>query len=164
VQIPAGVESGTRLCIRGEGEPLADGPAGDLYVDVFVAEDDIFQRHGSDIVCEVPIAYSTAALGGQIEVPTLEGESHSLRVPAGTQSDTVLRIPQSGLPHVGNARRGDLLVRVVIETPRKLTDRQEELLRELAEIEHANVSERRKGFVERIKSYLSGSDTNGDQG
>ncbi len=159
VQIPAGIESGTRLRVRGEGEPSPDGPRGDLYCDLFVDAHPFFERSGPDLVCEVPIAYPTAALGGSVEVPTLEGKPHKLDVPAGTQSGEVFRVARRGLPSIKGKGRGDLMVSVVIETPQKLTPRQQELLHELAEIEHVNVSEKRRTFLDRVREYLSGKGT-----
>jgi len=159
VKIPAGIESGTRLRIRGEGEPSPHGPPGDLYCDVFVDPHPFFERSGADLLCEVPIAYPSAALGGSVEVPTLEGKPYRLDIPAGTQSGEVFRVPRRGLPSIRGEGRGDLMVRIVIETPQKLTPRQQQLLRELAQIEHVNVSERRRSFLEKVKDYLSGKGT-----
>ncbi len=156
VRIPPGVETGTRLRVPGEGEPSPDGPRGDLYCDVYVSEHPVFERNGRDLHCELPIGYALAALGGEAEVPTLEGESLEVAVPAGTQSGERLRVRGLGLPDVSSGRRGDLVVHVMIETPRKLTPRAEELLRELAEIERENVTEKRRGFLDKIREYLYG--------
>ena len=158
VQIPAGIENGTRLRIRGAGERAPGGPPGDLFCDVFINEHTVFQRSGADLFCEVPVGYALATLGGKVEMPTLEGEGRDLAVPGGTQSGELLRVRGLGLPHMRGGGRGDLVARVTIETPQKLTARQEELLRELAEIEHENVSERRKGFLDKIKDYLYGGE------
>jgi len=158
VQIRPGIESGTRLRVRGAGEQAPGAAAGDLFCDVFVKEHPVFQRSGPDLYCEVPIGYATAALGGQVEVPTLEGGTCELAVPRGTQSGELLRMRGLGLPDMRTGVRGDLVARVVIETPQKLTPRQEELLRELAQIEHVNVSERRKGFLDKVKEYLYGGE------
>jgi len=159
VQIPAGIESGTRLRIQGEGEPSPDGPPGDLYCDIFVAEHPVFERKGPDLLCEVPIGYATAALGGEVEVPKLEGGSLDLVVPPGTQSGETLRLRRMGLPSLNSRARGDMLVTMTVETPKHFTPRQEELLRELAEIERANVTERRKGFLDKIKDYIYGKES-----
>jgi molecular chaperone DnaJ len=156
VRIPAGIESGTRLRVRGEGEPAQSGSRGDLYCDVYVRAHGVFERSGPNLYCEVPIGYATAALGGAVEVPMLEGTPHELKVPKGTQSGDVLRVRGGGVPEMGGKTRGDLVVRVAIETPQKLTPRQEEILRELAEIEKENVSERRKGFLDKIREYIYG--------
>jgi len=158
VKIPPGIESGTRLRVRGGGEAAPGGARGDLYCDVFVAPHPVFQRDGPDLFCEVPISYPTAALGGSVEVPTLEGEPYELTIPRGTQSGEVFRVPRRGLPMLNSAGRGDLGVRVVIETPKKLTPRQEELLRQLAKIEHANVAQKRKSLLEKVRDYIYGDD------
>ncbi len=158
VQIPAGVESGARLQLRGEGEAAPGGIRGDLFCDVHVREHPVFERNGGDLFCEVPLSYPTAALGGDVEVPTLQGESYELRIPPGTQSGELLRIRSMGLPDVRTGGRGDLIVRVTVETPQKLTPRQEELLRELAEIEQVNVSQKRKSFLEKVKDYIYGKE------
>jgi len=158
VQIPAGIESGVRLQLRGEGEAVPGGMRGDLYCDVRVREHRVFERRGMDLFCEAPVSYSTAALGGHVQVPTLDGETYELAVPKGTQSGTMLRVRGLGLPNGPAGRRGDLLVRAVVETPEKLTSRQEELLRELAEIEEANVSRRRKSFLDKVKEYIYGEE------
>ncbi len=156
VKIPPGIESGTRLRVRGEGEPSAGGPRGDLYCDVFVAQHPVFERGGADLLCEVPVGYPTAVLGGEIDVPTLEGEPHGLAIPGGTQSGEVLRVPRRGLPSMQGRGRGDLLVRVVIETPHRLSAHHEELLREVAKIEDVNVVQKRKGLLQKVKDYVSG--------
>jgi molecular chaperone DnaJ len=156
VRIPAGIESGTRLRVRGEGEPAQSGARGDLYCDVYVRDHAVFERSGPNLYCEVPIGYPTAALGGTIGVPLLEGEKHELKVPKGTQSGDLLRVAGAGVPEMGGTTRGDLIVRVAIETPQKLTPRQDELLRELAEIEEENVSERRRGFLDKLREYIYG--------
>ncbi len=158
VEIPAGVESGARLQLRGEGEPSPGGRRGDLFCDIFVREHPVFQRQGADLFCEVPISYTTAVLGGKIEVPTLEGETYQLAVPKGTQSGQVLRLRGMGLPDVRTGRHGDLLVEVHVETPRKTTDRQRELLEELDEIERENVPEKQKSFLQKVKDYICGTE------
>jgi molecular chaperone DnaJ len=155
VRIPAGIEDGTTLRVSGEGEP-GDGGArrGDLYVGICIKPHPVFERDGAHLLVEVPIDYPIAALGGPVEVPTLDG-TQPLDVPRGTQSGTVLRLRGQGLPSPdGGEGRGDLLVRVVIETPAKLTKRQEELLRELAEIENTHVSPQRKTFFKKIKDLF----------
>ncbi|MFW6188832.1 MAG: molecular chaperone DnaJ [Planctomycetota bacterium] len=158
VEVPPGVESGTRLRVRGAGEAVAGGRPGDLYVDLYVREHDVFERRGNDLYCDVPIGYAMAALGGEVEVPTLEGESREVMVPSGTQSGDLLRVPGQGLPDVHAGGRGDLVVRTVVETPQQLSGRHEELLRELAEIEKENVTQKRRSFLEKIKDYLYGGE------
>lgn len=116
----------------------------------------IFQRHGRDLLVEVPISYPQAVLGGEVEVPTLDGP-RTLQIPRGTESGTVLTIRGAGMPELQSDRRGDLLVRLVIEVPRKVSPREEELLRELAELERRNVMPRKKSFLEKIKEYFAQS-------
>jgi molecular chaperone DnaJ len=157
VRVPPGIESGTRLRMAGQGERSPGGPPGDLYCDVYVAAHPVFERAGADLLCALPIGYPTAALGGEVDVPTLDGEVRSLAIARGTQSGEVLRLRRMGLPHMGTGGRGDLLVRVEVETPTRLTPRQEELLRELAAIEHVHVSEKRQSFLDKLKEYLSGT-------
>lgn len=156
VTIPPGVDTGTRLTVRGEGEPGEGGP-GDLELVVRIAEHPDFERDGDHLVCQVPITFSQAALGGDIEIPTLM-ETMTLNLPRALQTHRVLTVKGMGMPNVRTGRRGDLLVQVVVETPVTLTERQEELLRELAEIEHANVSPKRKSFLDRLRGLFSSAD------
>ena len=154
VEIPPGIEEGTQVRISGEGEPgVNGGPPGDLYCFIHVAPHPIFQRHGDEILIEVPIGFSQAALGAEIEVPTLGGKE-KIKIPRGTQSGDVLKLKGKGLPNIDGYGRGDQLVRVLLETPRKLTKRQEELLREYAKLEEINISPQRKNFFEKIKAFL----------
>jgi len=155
VVIPAGVDDQMRVRLPGEGEPDPQGgPAGDCYCFVSVREHSLFERNGQHLLCNVPITYSQAALGATIQVPTLEGPE-DLEVPAGTQTGAIFRMRGRGLP---DPRRrgsmGDLLVQVGIEVPKSLSERQEELLRELAELERAAVSEHRKSFFEKLRDYF----------
>ncbi len=156
LKIPAGVDTGMRIPIRGEGEAGENGAQrGDLELVVRIAEHPYFQRDGDHLICQVPITFSQAALGAVIEIPTLT-EPTKLTIPRGTQSHRLLRMPGLGMPNLRSGRRGDLVVQVMVDTPLQLTPRQEELLRELAEIEHANVSPARKSFLDRLKGYFSG--------
>ena len=146
VKIPAGVETGTKLRLAGEGEEgIRGGPPGDLYVVIFVDQHEFFNRKGDDITCQVPISFPQAALGAEIEVPTLEGRT-KLTIPRGTQSGDVFKLKGLGIPHLNELGRGDQYVQVIIKTPTKLTKRQEELLRELAEISGEKVSSEKKRF------------------
>jgi molecular chaperone DnaJ len=148
IKIPAGIEDSTRMRVAGEGEPSRDGgPTGDLYVDVFVREHELFKREGADLHFEVPITFAQAAMGAELEVPTVEGRS-KFKVPRGTVSHSIFRIRGEGLPHVGSRSRGDLYVRVVIQVPSKLTKRQEELLQEFAKIEQETGA--KKGFFDKF--------------
>jgi molecular chaperone DnaJ len=154
VQIPAGIEDQMRVRLPGEGEPSpSGGPRGDCYCFVSVKDHPLFQREGQHLIVRVPISYSQAALGTQLDVPTLDGP-HTLKVSAGTQSGDVFRVRGKGLPHVRSRDTGDLLVQVEIEVPKVLNPKQEELLRELAKLEKANVSPQRKGFLDRVREYF----------
>jgi len=133
VKIPPGVDTGSQLRLRGEGEAgTRGGPSGDLYVVVHVKPHPIFERQGSDILCETSISFPQATLGAEIEVPTLASKAR-LKIPAGTQSGTVFRLRGKGLPELHGRGRGDQLVRVVVRTPTRLTERQKQLLREFEE-------------------------------
>jgi molecular chaperone DnaJ len=163
VDIPPGVESGMWLQLRGQGEPGDLGaPRGNLRIQVMVRKHPFFERNRNDLYCQVPIGFAQAALGADIEVPTLDGPDR-LHVPRGTQSGEVLRLKGRGMPDIGGRGRGDELVEVVVETPRQLNQRQEELLRELAELEHEEVSPRRKSFFEKLRDYFT-EEAEGDAG
>lgn len=154
IKIPPGVDSGSRLKLRGEGEAGRNsGPAGDLYVVINVEQHPLFARQENDIVCEVPISFAQAALGAEIEVPTIEGK-FKMKVAAGTQSGTVLRLRGKGVPDLRGSGRGDQLVRVVVETPRKLTARQRELLEEFARSSGEEVNPLTKGFFDKVKEMF----------
>ena len=155
VDVPPGVESGMWLQYRGQGEPGDPGaPRGNLRIQILVKKHTFFERNRNDIMTQVPISFMQAALGADIEVPTLDGRDR-LHSPRGTQSHEVLRMKGRGLPDISGRGRGDELVEVVVETPRHLTPRQEELLRELAEIEHESVSPRRRSFFEKLRDYFT---------
>ena len=156
VNIPPGVDSGSRIRLQGEGEVTEiNGPRGDLYCRVRVKAHNVFQRDGNDLLCEIPITFSQASLGGELEVPTLTGAS-SLTLPKGTNHGDVFRLRHKGMPDVRGRGHGDLLIRTLIDIPKKLTKRQEELLRELAEIDQKHVSTARKGFFDKVKEWLTG--------
>ena len=155
VAIPAGVDNGMRVRVPGEGEPSADGgPPGDCYCFVTVRQHKLFHRDGKNLILQLPMSYSQAALGAKVEVPTLGGRDE-LVIPAGTQSGEVFQLRGRGMPDPHGGRVGDLLVQTFIETPKKLTRRQEELLRELAELERANVTPHRTTFLEKIRDYFT---------
>lgn len=156
VRIPPGVEDGVRLRVPGQGELGDDGfERGDLYCYVHVEPDEFFQRQGDDLICRVPITYSQAVLGAEVEVPTLEGRTRRLRVPPGTPSGAVLTLPGLGVPRLNGRGRGDEHVVVAIEVPKKVSERQAELLRQLAEIEERNVSSERKSFFGKLKDFFT---------
>ena len=155
VDIPPGVESGMWLQLRNQGEAGDPGaPRGNLRIQILVRKHPFFERRRNDLFTQVPISFAQAALGADIEVPTLDGPE-KLSVPRGSQSGEVLRIKGRGMPDLGGKGRGDELVEIVVETPRHLTARQEELLREFAEIEHEQVSPRRKSFFEKLRDYFT---------
>jgi molecular chaperone DnaJ len=147
VKVPQGVDSGTRLKLRGEGE-TATGGAGDLYVVISVREHERFERDGNDVLCEVPIGFPQVALGAEIDVPTLEG-AVKLKVPPGPESGSVFRLRGKGVPDLHGYGRGDQRVRVVVQTPKKLTARQRELLEELADI--SGETHAPKGFFDKVR-------------
>ena len=155
VKIPAGVDNGSRLKLRGEGEAgYGGGTPGDLYVIIHVKEHSLFARQENHIVIEVPISFPQAALGCEIEVPTLEGKV-KLKVPSGTQSGKVLRLKGKGIVDLHGYGRGDQLIRVVVETPRSLTARQREILEEFAQLDGKAVNHPlSKGFVDKLKEMF----------
>ncbi len=149
VRIPAGVDNGSRLRLRGEGEPGDfGGPHGDLYVVIYVDEDKVFSRRGQDLVIAAEISIVQAILGAKIEVPTLD-EPVTLEIPKGTQSGKILRIKGLGLPHLGNAQKGDLLVEITVHIPTNVTKKQEELLREFDKVEDGRLLNRAKDFFKK---------------
>lgn len=157
VQIPAGIEDGTSIRVNGAGEAGERGtPAGDLYVFVHVRPHEVFERHGRDLYCEAPIPFTTAALGGAVQIPALDGVE-DLSVPAGTQTGEVLSIPALGLPDPRTGVRGSLRVRVRVVTPRRLTKKQRELLEEFAREGGDEIVEE-KGWFARLKEALSGEE------
>jgi len=156
VSIPGGVEDGTRIRLAGEGEVgLHGAPAGDLYIFISVAQHAIFQRDGANIYCRVPIPFTTAALGGSIEVPTVEGTRTKVTVPAGTQSGHRFRLKGKGMTVLRSPLRGDMYVNAVVETPVNLTKRQQELLREFEkEGENRKTNPESEGFFARVKEFF----------
>jgi molecular chaperone DnaJ len=154
VRVPPGVDDGNRLRLAGEGEAgVAGGPPGDLYVVITLSRHPMFERDGSDIHCEVPIQFVQAALGAEIEVPTIEGKVE-LQVPAGTQSGKVMRMRGKGLRTLRSSARGDQLVHIFVETPTKLTARQRELLEAFAEESDTDVSPVTKGFLDKLRDLF----------
>ncbi|MEW6448781.1 MAG: molecular chaperone DnaJ [Bacillota bacterium] len=153
VKIPAGVDTGNRLRLRGEGEAGTRGGApGDLYVYIRVRPDPVFRREGDNVICEVPISFTQAALGAEIEVPTLEGTTR-IKVQEGTQSGTILRLRGKGIQNLHGHGRGDMHYRIKVLTPTKLTEKQKELLREFARLYGEDVTrqEKEKGFFEKVR-------------
>lgn len=155
IKIPAGVHEGQAVRIAGEGEPGSESgaPPGDLHCYIAVKPHPIFSRHGNDLVCQLPISFTQAALGGTVQVPTLKGED-ALEIPAGSQHGDMFKLKGKGLPDLRSHRNGDQIVQVMIEVPRKLTDRQKQLLVEFAETEDVNIMPQKKGFMEKLKGVF----------
>jgi len=150
----AGVEDGTRLRLVGEGEAgIWGGPPGDLYVVISIKPQDLFERDGSDLHCSVPVTMVQAALGGEIEVPTLEGKV-KLTIPEGTQSGKVLRLRGKGLPTLRMSSRGDQLLHIFVETPTRLNREQRQLLEQFAEKSDVVVSPAYKGFLDKLRDLF----------
>ncbi|RMH52459.1 MAG: molecular chaperone DnaJ [Alphaproteobacteria bacterium] len=156
VNIPPGVETGTRIRLAGEGEPgRRGGPPGDLYIFIQVAQHPIFEREGQDLYCRIPISMTTAALGGEIEVPTLDGGRTRVRVPEGVQSGKQLRLRGKGMPALRGGGRGDLYLEIAVETPVNLTPRQKELLREFEAAGKDN-NPAQSDFFSKVKRFWDG--------
>jgi molecular chaperone DnaJ len=152
VKIPAGVETGSRLRIAGEGEAgTQGGPAGDLYVVIHVSEHEQFERQGSNLYSSVPVTFAQAALGAEITVQTLEGQQQ-LKIPAGTQTGTVFRVKGNGMPVLGGRGRGDLFVAVTVVTPTTLTREQRRLLEQLAQVEDRDLED--KGLMDKVRDIF----------
>jgi len=156
VQIPAGIHDGQAVRVRGEGEPGEDGAhRGDLHCYVRIAPHPFFERHNNDLICRMPISFTQASLGAKVEVPTLTGKGE-LKIPPGTQHGQLFRLNGIGLPDLRNGRRGDELVQVMIEIPKRLDKAQEALLREFAKTEDRSVLPESKGFFDKLMEYLGG--------
>ena len=154
VKIPAGVDEGSRIRVSGGGESgRRGGSSGDLYVYIFVRPHKLFRRDGTDVLCEVPISFVQAALGDTVEVPTLDGKV-DMKVPAGVQSGTVLRLKGRGIPYLRGSGRGDQHVRMKVLTPQKLSARQKELLKEFGELSGENVNPEQKSFMDTVRKLF----------
>ena len=160
VNIPPGVEDGTRIRLAGEGEAgLRGGPAGDLYIFLAIKPHEFFQRDGADIFCKVPISMTTAALGGQIEVPTVDGAATRVKIPEGSESGKQFRLKSKGMPVLRSKVTGDMYIQVEVETPKNLTKRQRELLDEFERESHKETSPESAGFFARVKDFFEGKGT-----
>lgn len=154
LNIPAGIDDGQTISLRGEGDPgFRGGPQGDLYVLVNVKPHTIFKRQGNDIVCEMPITFAQAALGAELEVPTLDGKV-KYSMPEGTQTGSIFRLKGKGIPYLRGSGRGDQYVKVEIDVPKKLNEEQKALIREFAEISGDDAHEQRKSFFDKMKDAL----------
>ncbi len=157
VNIPAGVEDGTRIRLAGEGEAgLRGGPPGDLYIFLSLTPHEFFQRDGADLHCRVPISMVTAALGGEFEVPAIDGSQVRVKVPAGTQTGRRFRLASKGMPVLRSKQTGDMYVQVAVETPQNLTKRQRELLAEFDKLSSETTQPESSGFFSRVKEFLDG--------
>ena len=157
VNIPAGVEDGTRIRLAGEGEAgMRGGPAGDLYIFLSIKPHEFFQRDGADIFCRVPISMTTAALGGHIDVPTVDGGKTRVKVPEGTETGKQFRLKGKGMPVLRSKVTGDMYIQVEVETPKNLTARQRELLESFERESHGETSPHSAGFFTRVKEFFEG--------
>ncbi len=158
IKVPPGVDTGMRLRMTGHGDAgETGGPAGDLYVFISVEPHPVFQREGDDVVIELPLSFSDAALGCKKELPTPHGESCRLTVPEGIQSGKILRSKGAGAPNVHGRGKGDMLVKVIVETPVSLNEKQKDLLRQFGELEREQNSPRKGSFFDKIKGFFSNS-------
>jgi molecular chaperone DnaJ len=157
VKIPAGVDEGTRIRVAGEGEAGLRGAAsGDLYIFVHMARHPIFERDGTTLIAECPISFTTAALGGAIQIPGIDGETVDVRIPAGIQSGETLRQRGAGMSVINGRGRGDLVTRILVETPTRLSARQKELLQQFRETETGEECPASRSFFGRIKEMIGG--------
>lgn len=153
VNIPAGVETGTKIRLAGEGEAgMRGGPSGDLYIFIEVREHNLFKRNGVNLYCRVPVGVTAAALGGDIEVPTIDGGRSRVKIPAGSQTGRQMRLRGKGMPALRGGGRGDMMIELAVETPVNLTSRQKELLREFADLSEDNNPES-NSFFSKVKSF-----------
>lgn len=156
VAIPPGVHEGQAVRVAGEGEPgEGGGPNGDLHCYILVKQHPLFARHNNDLVCQIPISFTQAALGANVEVPTLDGKEE-LEIPSGTQHGDIFKLRGKGLPDLRSRRKGDAVVQIVVEVPRKLTEKQRQLLREFATTEDSSVMPQRKGFLDKLRDMFTG--------
>ncbi len=154
VRVPAGIDSEQRLKLSGEGDAgMGGGPSGDLYVLISINQHEFFEREGFDVLCTVPISFSQAALGADIEVPTLEGKVE-VKIPNGTQSGRKLRLKGKGIQRLGGHGRGDQIISVHVETPTKLTSEQKDLLEKLAKFDTSSSNPMSKGFLDKFKDIF----------
>jgi molecular chaperone DnaJ len=155
VNIPAGVEDGTRIRLGGEGEAgVRGGPSGDLYIFLSIAAHEFFQRDGADLHCRVPVSMVTAALGGEFEVPSIDGAKSRVKVPAGTQSGRRFRLQNKGMPVLRSKQAGDMYVQVVVETPQNLTRKQRDLLAEFEKLSSQDTQPESAGFFAKVKDFF----------
>jgi molecular chaperone DnaJ len=156
VKVPAGIDMGQKLKLRSEGEVIKDGTPGDLYVEINILPHKHFKRQGTEVISEIPLSYAQAAMGAELEIPTLYGKA-KMKIPAGTQSSKVFRLKGQGVPDIQSGIKGDMHVKVFVVVPKKLTDRQKELLEELAKIEGIpNIEEhtQNRSFFDKVREFF----------
>ncbi|MGI9376449.1 MAG: DnaJ C-terminal domain-containing protein, partial [Tsuneonella suprasediminis] len=157
VEIPPGVDTGTRIRLSGKGEAGPRGaPPGDLYIFVHVRQHSVYSREGTTLVTRIPISFTTAALGDTLDIPDLGGESHSVKIPAGIQSGKQLRVRGGGMPVLQGRGRGDLVVEIAVETPTRLSKEQKELLEQFRATETGDECPESRGFFDRLKEAFGG--------
>ena len=156
VEIPPGVDTGTRIRLAGKGEAGPRGaPAGDLYIFVHVKEHSVFAREGTTLLTRIPISFTTAALGGSVDIPDLSGETNTVEIPAGIQSGKQLRVRGAGMPVLQGRGRGDLVVEIAVETPTRLSREQKDLLKQFRDTETGDECPESRGFFEKLKDAFS---------
>lgn len=154
INVPAGIDDGQTISLRNEGEPGSKGgPSGDLYIQIRIRQHKLFQRQANDVYCDIPITFVQAALGSELEVPTLDGKV-KYTIPEGTQTGSVFRLKSKGIPYLRGNGRGDQYVKVVVEVPKKLNEKQRTLLKEFSELSGDEVHEQRKGFFDKMKDVF----------
>ncbi len=154
VNIPAGVETGTRIRLAGEGEAgMRGGPPGDLYIFIEVERHDLFERDATNLYCRVPVSMTAAALGGDIEVPTIDGGRSRVKIPSGSQSGRQMRLRGKGMPALRGGGTGDMFIELAVETPVNLTSRQKELMREFEELSETNTNPESSSFFSSVKNF-----------
>ena len=157
MNIPAGVEDGTRIRLANEGEAgVRGGPSGDLYIFLSIEPHAFFQRDGADLHCRAPISMVTAALGGSFEVPTIDGSKTKVKIPEGTQSGRRFRLQSKGMPVLRSKQIGDMYVQVVVETPQNLTKKQKDLLNEFEKMSSKETHPESSGFFTKVKEFFDG--------
>jgi molecular chaperone DnaJ len=156
VKVPPGVDSGMRLRMAGYGDAgIGGGPSGDLYISISVKPHEVFERQGDDVLIDLPISFAEAALGCKKEIPSPHGTTCRLQIPEGTQSGKMLRVRNEGVPNVHGQGNGDMIVRIIVETPVSLSDKQKDLLRNFAELEKEHNSPRKRTFLDKVKAFFS---------
>lgn len=156
VKVPAGIDNGQTIVMGGQGEPGKNGgPSGDLYIQVTVKPHKLFQREGNNLHLELPISFTQAALGADVDVPTLGGGKTSFHIPEGTQNDAEFRIKGQGIQQLRGSYRGDLVLHIRVEVPKRLTEKQKDLLRQFEEVTSGKEYETRKSFLDKVKDIFN---------